>query len=59
LFLLGRALRVAGAALRDMVAIGGIACVVNGVRMWNVPAAWIVGGVMILTAATLHARRAG
>lgn len=35
----------------DIMGILGAAAVVNGVRLWSAPAAWVVGGVVCVVAA--------
>lgn len=35
----------------DLLAVAGIACVVQGVRSWSAPAAWLLLGVFLLVTA--------
>lgn len=39
--------------LIDVFAIGGMGAIIYGVRLWSVPAAWILGGIFALALAAL------
>jgi len=34
--------------LDDILLVAGCACMLVGVSMWSIPAAWITGGVMLI-----------
>lgn len=60
MFRFGRIVGALGRAipplLRDLVALAGAGSVVYGVALMFEPAAWIVGGLILVAGAALHAK---
>lgn len=40
----------------DIMGVLGLAALVNGVRLWSPPAAWVVGGAALVLAAWVLSR---
>lgn len=43
----------------DIMGVLGVAALVNGVRLWSQPAAWVVSGLVLVAAAWVLSRGDG
>lgn len=50
---------ITGIDVSDGLAVAGLAAIAYGVAQWSIPAAWVLGGVVLVTPAVVAAIRKG